>query len=208
MHVIAPSEAARTRGLLLVDLRPAAERHQGVGFIPGSVGIPASEDSGLYADAIRRVARDRVAVLVCTSGTRARDRALKVAPHLRMPLAVLEGGVLGWAAAGLPLCGCVPPSEPAPRCPPDQVPRQMLACFVGELADIALDRELDPLELLRECFERAGQSYDEPVLDQLHDVLDHAALLSLDLGTPIERVAANLDRMSALLPRVALSRSA
>ncbi|MEX1368966.1 MAG: hypothetical protein AB1Z98_37920, partial [Nannocystaceae bacterium] len=131
-----------------------------------------------------------------------------VAPHLRMPVAYMEGVVVGWAAAGVPLCGCVPPSGPAPDHPPVQVPRLLLACFVGELADIALDRELDPVQLLRECFERAGQSYDEPVLDQLHHVLDHAAMLSLDLGTPIERVAANLDRMAALLPQVELSRSA
>ncbi|MEX1363316.1 MAG: rhodanese-like domain-containing protein, partial [Nannocystaceae bacterium] len=107
MHVIVPAEAARTRGLVLVDLRPTAERHLGIGFIPGSVGVPASDDPRQYAESISQVARERVPVLVCTSGTRACDRALQVAPHLRMPLAYLEGGVLGWAAAGLPLCGCV-----------------------------------------------------------------------------------------------------
>ena len=132
------------------------------------------------------------------------------APVTGFETTFLEGGVLGWSAAGLPLCACrMAPAKPDPVEPRD-LPRMLAACFVGELAEVSLDRDIDPLALLRLAFERAGQSYDEPAIDQLHRVLDHAALLSLELGTPLDRVAANLDRMIALLPPPAepLSRSA
>lgn len=208
MDAIDPVAASRSPELLLLDFRPPLERHRGVGFIPGSLGMAISDDPQVAAEQLARLGPAKTPVLVCTSGTRAVALVKRIGPLLEGPLTYLEGGVLGWSAAGLPLCACSFASTPPELVSPEDLPRRLAACFVGELAEVSLDRDLDPLALLRLAFERAGQSFDEPILDQLHPVLDHAALLSLELGTPLERVAANIDHILALLPPQRISRSA
>lgn len=200
MTVIDPLVASRSTELVLVDLRPTTERHCGLGFIPGSIGLPLPDDPSVASEQLDALDPPRLPVLVCTSGARARAQVQRIGGRLERPLAYLDGGVLGWSAAGLPLCACAVPNTASAPIDPQELPRHLAACFVGELAEASLEHGLDPLALLRLAFERAGQSYDEPILDQLHRVLDHAALLSLELGTPLERVAANIDRMVAMLP--------
>jgi hypothetical protein len=198
MTALHPREVLGIPGLVLVDLRPASERYGGLGFCPGSLGLPWQPGAERWAARVREVAGARMPVLVCMSGSRARSCTLAergAFPHL-------EGGVLAWAAEGLPLCGRDPAARSdEPPLSPEEFPRHMAACFVGELADVALDHpHVDPMRLLGRCFERAGVSMTAPTLEGLLHVLDHAALASLELGTPIERVAANLDHMLSRLP--------
>lgn len=198
MTGIPPREALGIPGLLFVDLRPAAERYGGVGFVPGSVSVPWQPDAERWAAAVREAAGSHTPVLVCLSGSRARA----CEPAQRGDLPYLEGGVLAWAAEGLPVCGRdVARASEEPPIAIEAFPRHMAACFVGELAEAALDEpELDPLALLQRCFDREGVSFTAPTLEGLLRVLDRAALASLGLGTPLERVAANLDHMLARLP--------
>lgn len=196
MTAILPREVLGAPELLLVDIRPVAERYGGVGFVPGSVSVPWQPDAARWAAAVRAAAGSRTPVLVCLSGSRARTCTQGSGfPYL-------DGGVLGWAAAGLPLCGRDEArSSDEPAIAVEAFPRHMAACFVGELAETALDHpDLDPLAVLHRCFDRAAVSFTVPTLEGLLRVLDQAALASLALGTPLARVAANLDHMLARLP--------
>lgn len=198
MTAMLPREVLGAPELLLVDIRPVVERYGGVGFMPGSVSVPWQPDAERWAAAVRAAAGPRTPVLVCLSGTRARTCGLAGSgafPHL-------EGGVLGWAAEGLPLCGRDGPhGRDEPPIAVEAFPRHMAACFVGELAETALDHpDLDPLAVLHRCFERAGERFDAPTREGLLRVLDQAALASLELGTPLARVAENLDHMLSRLP--------
>lgn len=207
MTALLPREVLGAPELLLVDIRPVAERYGGVGLVPGSVSVPwQPDDPERWAAAVRAAAASRTPVLVCLSGSRART----CAGAQGSGLPYLEGGVLGWAAEGLPLCGRDGArSSDEPTIAVEGFPRHMASCFVGELAETALDHpEIDPLAVLHRCFERAGVSFTVPTLEGLLRVLDHAALASLALGTPLERVAANLDHMLSRLPLPGESRVA
>lgn len=205
MSAIHPREVLGSTGLVLVDLRPLGERIGGMGFPPGSLGMPWAPDAVDYTESVRAAAGGRAPVLVCLSGARARARSLAVGGALPY----LEGGVLAWSAEGLPLCGRSMPATDEPLLALDEIPRYLAACFVGELAELAIDRpELDPLALLHRCFERAGVSQDAPSFEGLLRVLDQAALTSLELGTPLSKVATNVDHMLARLPLPERSRVA
>lgn len=198
MIAIHPRDALEIPGLVLIDLRPTAERYAGLGFCPGSLSVPWEPGVERYTARLRAAAGTRTPVLVCMSGTRA--QACTLAESGVFPY--LEGGVLAWAAEGLPLCGRDFPLERSePPLSPRDFPRHMTACFVGELAEVAIDQPaVDPVKLLRDCFEHAGVSMSSPTPEGLLHVLDHAALTSLELGTAIERVATNLDHMLLRLP--------
>lgn len=196
MTAIHPREALGIPGLVLVDLRPPSERYGGVGFVPGSLHVPGHLDVESWVAKVQQAAGARTPVLVCLSGTRARSLA---EGH---GWSYLQGGVLAWGAEGLPLAGRhVSRASDDPPLAVEAFPRHMAACFVGELAEAALDHpDLDPLALLHRCFDRAGASFTDPTLDGILRALDQAALASLELGTPIERVASNLDHMLSRLP--------
>lgn len=204
MAAIPPRRALETPGLLLVDLRPLAERYGGIGFVPASVSVPWQADAERWAADVRKAAGALEPLIVCTSGHRAQSCGAPLGWHH------LEGGVLGWAAERLPVCGHeVTRSPDEPVLSVEEFPRHMAACFVGELAEAALDHpDLDPLAILRRCFEREGVRFEAPTLAGLLRVLDQAALASLELGTPLARIAANLDHMLARLPDPGWSRVA
>ncbi|MCH9683546.1 MAG: rhodanese-like domain-containing protein [Deltaproteobacteria bacterium] len=200
MNELSPREAFDSPQLVLVDVRPTLERYGELGFIPGSLSLPWSDDLDPYTDDLAAIARGQQAALVCATGTRARHYARQLAELGELQPLVLQGGVLGWDGVGLPVCGRGRDLPDEPVLVPEQFPRQLAACFVGELAEVALERDVDPLRLLRDCFERAGQSYEAPIPAELHRVLDQLAASSRRLGTPLPRIAANLDRMLAVLP--------
>ena len=83
---------------LLLDVRTPAE--YGEAHIEGAVLHPLSE---LDAAAVQELAagKDRC-VVVCRSGNRARQAAEKLSDKVPN-LVVLEGGVVAWESAGLPL---------------------------------------------------------------------------------------------------------
>ncbi|MCA9706831.1 MAG: rhodanese-like domain-containing protein, partial [Myxococcales bacterium] len=133
-----PLQVLRTPGLALVDIRPVAERYGSVGFVPGSLSIPAVDSPEQTRRMICEAAGDRTPVLVCLSGRRAQHHASCDATQ-GGELAYLEGGVLAWAASGLPVSGVnLQPSDDAPELA--DFPRHMAACFVGQLVEVSLDR--------------------------------------------------------------------
>lgn len=84
---------------LLLDVRTPAEFEES--HIDGSVLHPLSE---LSPEEVKILATGKEAcVLVCRSGNRARQAAEKLISYGLPNLQILEGGVLAWEAAGLPL---------------------------------------------------------------------------------------------------------
>ena len=84
--------------LLLLDVRTPAE--YGELHIPGSTLMPLDR---LDAAKVAEAAAGRPCVLVCRTGRRAEDARRKLETSGCAPLAVLEGGVTAWDAAGLPV---------------------------------------------------------------------------------------------------------
>ena len=82
----------------LVDVRTPAEH--GEVHIAGSALMPLDR---LDPEKVREQAAGQPCVLVCRSGKRAEQARQKLAASGCSPLAVLEGGVAAWEAAGLPV---------------------------------------------------------------------------------------------------------
>lgn len=95
---LAPTEAQH-RSALFLDVRSPAEFEES--HIDGSVSLPLSD---LVSEKVEKLATGKDAcVLICGTGTRARQAAEKLLRDGLSNLQILEGGVQGWAAAGLPL---------------------------------------------------------------------------------------------------------
>ena len=95
---ISPVEA-RNQNALFLDVRTPAEFEEA--HIGGSVLHPLSD---LNVETIEPLSRGKDAcVLICRSGNRAAQAAEKLGAQGLPPFCILEGGVLAWEAAGLPL---------------------------------------------------------------------------------------------------------
>lgn len=94
-----PGVAEATRdGALFLDVRTPAEFREA--HIPGSVLHPLG---GLDVAAVQELLGGRKCVLVCRTGTRARQAAGTLREAGIAELRVLDGGIQAWEAAGLPL---------------------------------------------------------------------------------------------------------
>ncbi len=199
MLALTPDQALAHRRLRYIDIRPPDEREAGLGAIPGSINIPFEGDDEAFVGATERASLGRPLLLVCMSGERARRLADRIAPSFRVDVGYLDGGVLRWGEQGLPLFGREPIGGSGEGLSGSELSRRLAACFVGELAEVSLDRDLDPLDMLRSCFRRADANFEAPTNAELCRVIDHAAAISMDLGTPLSRIATNLDMIRGLL---------
>lgn len=97
---VRPTEVGNnTDNILLLDVRTPAEFEEA--HIPGSLLHPLTElDAKKVKEALN--GRERC-VIVCRSGNRARQAAEKLSAAGLDCLCVLEGGVVEWEKAGLPL---------------------------------------------------------------------------------------------------------
>jgi rhodanese-related sulfurtransferase len=188
----------------LVDVRPPAEREGDIGFPPGSRAF-AAEDVGALAEALEAAYPERPIVLLCLSGRRSGEVALQLQERGMARASSLAGGVLAWRAAGLPTVGV---EEPDPEDVPvvdsaEELPRAVIACFVAETVEVALDRgddmddgleDVDPVEEVEALFAPAISAHP---LDKrgLYAALDQLAELARFRGHPLERIASNVDRM-------------
>lgn len=112
----------------LVDVRLANEWE--AGHIEGAVHVPEDE----LADRLDELDRQRLVVTVCRAGTRSDDAAERLR-QAGFEAESLDGGLLAWKWAGLPLTG--PIVEPAAPADADAVSAAAQA-FHDELIEIAL----------------------------------------------------------------------
>jgi rhodanese-related sulfurtransferase len=152
--------AKRLDEVQLVDVRQANEWE--AGHIDGAVHIPGD---GL-GERLDELDRGRPVVTVCRAGTRA-DDAAELLRGQGFDAESLDGGLLAWKWAGLPLTG--PIVEPAPRADPASAGMQALH---DELIEIALEVQarfgVDPepteaqvLEVLRDRLINEGRTPEE-----------------------------------------------
>lgn len=95
---VAPTEV-RHHDTLFLDVRSPAEFEES--HIDGSVSHPLSD---LVLEEVEKLATGKDAcVLICRTGSRARQAAEKLHRNGLPNLQILEGGLQAWAAAGLPL---------------------------------------------------------------------------------------------------------
>lgn len=187
-------------------MRRSHERYGGLGFIPGSIALPPDAPSmRLWERACERTA-PQIPVFVCLSGLGSRNLVRLLHQEHEIEALYLEGGVVRWSSEGLPLCGQVKglqQRETSAR----SFRRSLASQFVGQLAAIALERDLDPLVLLRECFDAAQTSFEHPDVDALPDVIDRAAACCLRLGVPLRRVADQVDQWLGSLPKISMAQA-
>ena len=197
MTPITCDDALPSRNRLLVDIRPREERWL-VGFIPGSIGMGEG--------VLQPSASVREVVLVCTTGTRARALASRLA---RPSIHYLEGGVLAWTDAGLPAVSAHHAVTDAGglRSFTDLAHAYgaLRSCFVAELVHYDMskieDGQLDPVSLFEVAAKRAGIT--SPIRpDHLLDMMDHLAENRLRLGADLGRIAGNLTLFGNLVRQI------
>ncbi len=105
--------AARLDGVQLVDVRYESEWRQG--HVEGSVNIPEED----FDARVGELDRSQPVVIVCRAGTRSADAA----EWLRgegFDAESLDGGMLAWKWAGLPIAGRIAqPESTSERSAPD-----------------------------------------------------------------------------------------
>jgi adenylyltransferase/sulfurtransferase len=93
------------QGVPMVDVREAAELIEA--SVPGAVHVPLSEIERDGAAALERCGLSPpdcdTVLLFCRSGNRSGIAARLLAPAFGDRLVNVEGGILAWAARGLPL---------------------------------------------------------------------------------------------------------
>jgi rhodanese-related sulfurtransferase len=106
--------AQRLGQVQLVDVR--YDKEWGAGHIEGAVHIPEDD----LVDRIDELDRDRPVVTVCRAGTRSDDAA----EWLRgqgFDAQSLDGGMLAWKWAGLPITGRIVEPDPKPELDSDEM---------------------------------------------------------------------------------------
>lgn len=93
---LSPSQVANHEALLLDVCEPG--EHEAA-HIPGATNVPLSRLEG----EAKGLDPNQAYVLACRSGKRARDAAERLGKLGFTRVSVLEGGIQGWEAAGLPV---------------------------------------------------------------------------------------------------------
>jgi rhodanese-related sulfurtransferase len=161
-----PLDLDQDRSLVLVDMRPPAERVSELGFIPGSLLQPLAELTPPalrdFAEKMAHLSSDGPIVLTCVSGHRS-GNAVRALEPLLGPTRHLEGGLLGWGAAGYPLCFPEPVAVPGGRAPSEtDFDRAFRSAFLGELIQCSLDGEelglpaIDTLDAWQQLYAATG----------------------------------------------------
>jgi rhodanese-related sulfurtransferase len=196
-------QAADEHRWYLVDIRPSEERSGAIGFVPGSRHV-ATETILADVDAFAAsVEKDATVIFVCASGRRSAALAAQLAPRLPQRLGTLEGGTLGWTAAGLPTCGLhPPPPENVPTVPSiEKFPRALLACFAAESIENTLDgratSELDANAVIRKVLDSACANGVSTRC--LETVLERVAEIARRAGFKLPRIRDNIDSFRAAI---------
>jgi rhodanese-related sulfurtransferase len=152
--------AQRLGQVQLVDVR--YDKEWGAGHIEGAVHIPEDD----LVDRIDELDRDRPVVTVCRAGTRSDDAA----EWLRgqgFDAQSLDGGMLAWKWAGLPITGRIVEPDPKPELDSDEmqyIHHQFIeiALAVQERFGVGVQPSEEEIRgFLRERMIREGRSPEE-----------------------------------------------
>lgn len=146
LQKISPSQAKALldKGAVIVDIREGDERARA--RIPGSEHMPLSK-----LDSVKPVqgGSGQVVVFHCKSGNRTSVNAAKLQDKAGCQAYILEGGIDGWAAAGLPVV--------MEKKPPIEIIRQvMIVAGAMALAGVVLGLNVSPLWFYLSAFVGLG----------------------------------------------------
>lgn len=180
--------ASQRRDICLIDIRPWEERRE-LGSLPGAIGVHTQNNREAALDTLVRGCQSNP-LLYCTSGHRSGEM---IETRFKGTSALsLDGGSLGWRAAGLPACD-FPEECNADVGDADQFIMAMRSCFVGQTVETVLDfgLETDPLELFESCVKRIPEGCYDDGLTYLRALIEQAACTSRWLGTSLESIVKN-----------------
>lgn len=152
--------AGRLDELQLVDVR--YDKEWQAGHIEGAVHIPEDD----LEDRLGEIDRSRPVVTVCRAGTRSEDAAEWLRAH-GFDAQNLDGGMLAWKWAGLPITGKIVEPDPKPELDDEEMQRihhQFLeiALAVQERFGVGVQPSEDELKaFLRERLISEGRSPEE-----------------------------------------------
>jgi rhodanese-related sulfurtransferase len=86
-------------GVIILDVRTKAEFDEG--HIANAININVESDT--FLDEIAKLDKSKTYAVYCRSGRRSADAVAKMSNEQFISLAHLNGGVINWANAGLPL---------------------------------------------------------------------------------------------------------
>ena len=86
-------------GVVILDVRTKAEFDEG--HIANAININVESDT--FLDEIAKLDKSKTYAVYCRSGRRSADAVAKMSNEQFISLAHLNGGVIDWANAGLPL---------------------------------------------------------------------------------------------------------
>jgi len=199
-------DAARCQ---LIDIRPVQERFSGLGFIAGSLGLPPSDDLDLDAQAIDQLAGTKLPVLVCLSGHRSRGKVLALAQAIELPLGYLEGGLLAWEAAGLPLAGRWTDVGQLVPMEHDEYRQMLRSRLDALLADTDMGLRSPTDFVLERCAVDLSMPIEHWKLPQLQRLPETLAMILLDLEIPRADISPLIDLLMARMPEaLSLERAA
>ncbi len=93
---LTPVEAASRRDLIIVDVRGADERSEV--YAPGTAHIPVDEVESRLSE----LPRDHTLAFICRTGGRS-SKAARIAAERGRDVGIIDGGMLAWADADLPI---------------------------------------------------------------------------------------------------------
>ncbi len=187
----------------LIDVRDRDEREGVIGFIPGSRSFPAAQLRADPLPLLDAYPPGMRFVLVCLSGRRSASLVATFLERGFDRVSNLEGGVLAWQAAGLPMCGVQePPEESIPHVATiDDLPRRIISCFVAEAAEAALDSGVGPIDddpkSIAEALLASAKSDEGLSPAAVLDALERLGEIARFRGHPLSNIARNLDVMRA-----------
>ncbi len=197
---IRPVHATDAARCQLIDIRPRKERLNGLGFIAGSLNVPQTDDLEADAEAIDHLAGAKLPILVCLNGQRSRALVLALARALELPLGYLEGGVLGWTVAGLPLSGRGANVAPLPPLTVPEYQHLVRSELDALWSDVPTALRAPTRFVLERCAVGLGRPIEHWRPQELQHFPDLLAVVLLDLSVPRERVGTIIDRLVARMP--------
>ena len=179
------------RNLHLIDVRTADERSSEFGFIPGSLFSP---DGAHLAELLELLPENEPVALCCMSGRRSKELCEKYSTLTDRVFYNVEGGLLSWQAHKFPIATYQPdtPDEFAFDGEAEDFFIKMRSCFVGEVVEVIVERDLDlnPLELLQTSTQLAQLYHNGAPFEER--LVDFAGYVSWHIGTDIEHIATNM----------------
>ena len=190
---LSPASLVTRRDTVVFDIRAAYERDGDLGFIPGSRWVPEP----VAVEAFARL-DGRTPVLACLSGRRSAELAKQLAPVLGN-VGNLVGGLLGWGAAGLPVCHRPTAPSGAPPRDMDELRKRLRSCFVVEAVESSAG---DDAARAQRAMEVVHQAFPDARLlsrGELERRIDRLAEVAWAHGHRLESIAKNTEHFYAVV---------